>query len=421
MNNKPLRTVMLLDCQSFYASVEKAANPEYEGKPLAVCGDPLRRSGIVLAACPLAKKAGVTTAERIGDAIGKCPDIIVVKPRMQEYIRVSMQISDIYRTFTDLVEPYSIDEQFIDVSGSIRLFGSAEEIAKAIQHEVKQATGVRVRAGISENKILAKMACDNFAKKNDEGIFELPQKDIAKDLWRLPVNKMFMVGSRMMNHFMIMGIHTIGDLAKIPLPKLKTLLRTRFGKQSDIQAEQYWRIANGIDDSPVTLDTHDTQKSIGHQMTLPRDYRTLDEILVVILELAELVCQHTRAKGYMGWVVSVGCMGADYGRPSGFFRQMKMPDPTNLAEDVYEIAKILINKHWDKQPVRKVGVTLSDLTSDQEYQYVLFGDREKKMGLAHTMDRIKEKYGDAAIMKAVSVSKAGQAKDRSNKIGGHYK
>jgi DNA polymerase IV len=165
MNNIPLRTVMLLDCQSFYASVEKAANPEYEGKPLAVCGDPLRRSGIVLAACPLAKKAGVTTAERIGDAIGKCPDIIVVKPRMQEYIRVSLQISDIYRTFTDLVEPYSIDEQFIDVSGSSRLFGSAEEIARAIQHEVMEATGVRVRAGISENKILAKMACDNFAKR----------------------------------------------------------------------------------------------------------------------------------------------------------------------------------------------------------------------------------------------------------------
>jgi DNA polymerase-4 len=421
MKNKPLRTVMLVDCQSFYASVEKAAHPEYEGKPLAVCGDPLRRSGIVLAACPIAKSFGVTTAERIGDAIGKCPDIIVVKPRMQEYIRVSLQITDIYRTFTDLVEPYSIDEQFIDISGSISLFGSPIEIAKAMQREVMQATGVYIRAGISENKILAKMACDNFAKKCPGGVFTLPKEDIAEKLWPLPVNKMFMVGSRMTNHFMRMGIHSIGELAQIPLTKLKQMLRTKFGKQSDIQAEQYWRIANGIDDSPVTLDTHDTQKSIGHQMTLPRDYRTLEEILVVILELAELVCQHCRAKGYMGWVVSVGCMGADYGSPSGFFRQMKMPDPTNLAEDVYEIAKILINKHWDRLPVRKVGVTLSDLTSDQEYQYVLFGDREKRMALAHTLDRIKEKYGDAVIMKAVSVSEAGQAKDRSNKIGGHYK
>jgi DNA polymerase-4 len=198
-------------------------------------------------------------------------------------------------------------------------------------------------------------------------------------------------------------------------------MRTKFGKQSDIQAELYWRIANGIDDSPVTIGAHDTQKSIGHQMTLPRDYRTLEEILVVILELAEMVCQHSRAKRYMGWVVSVGLMGADYDRPSGFFRQMRMPDPTNLAEDLYNVAKILIDRHWDKLPVRKVGVTLNDLVDDQEYQYVLFGDRENKMKLARTMDEIKLRYGDASIMRAVSLSKAGQAKDRSKKIGGHYK
>lgn len=111
---------------------------------------------------------------------------------------------------------------------------------------------------------------------------------------------MYMVGSRMTNHFMRMGINTIGDLAIIPLPRLKQQLRTKFGNQSDIQAELYWRIANGIDDSPVTIGTHDTQKSIGHQMTLPRDYKTLEDILVVILELAELVCQHCRAKRYMG-------------------------------------------------------------------------------------------------------------------------
>ncbi|MDB5054807.1 MAG: polYB [Bacilli bacterium] len=290
-----------------------------------------------------------------------------------------------------------------------------------MQDQVMEQTKVYIRAGISENKILAKTACDNFAKKDPSGIFTLPKAKIASILWPLPINKMYMVGSRMTAHFTRMGIHTIGELAQVPLPQLKQKMRVKFGKQSDIQAELYWRIANGIDDSPVTVGTHDTQKSIGHQMTLPRDYRTLEEILVVILELAELVCQHCRAKRYMGWVVSVGLMGADYDRPSGFFRQMRMQDPTNLAEDVYEIAKILINKHWDKQSVRKVGVTLNEFVSDQEYQYVLFGDREKKMALAHTMDKIKLRYGDAAIMRAVSVSEAGQAKDRSKKIGGHYK
>jgi DNA polymerase-4 len=415
------RSIMLIDCQSFYASVEHATHPEYEGLPLAVCGDPTRRSGIVLAACPLAKAKGVTTAERIGDAIGKCPELIIVQPRMQEYIKVSMQISDIYRTFTDLVEPFSIDEQFVDVTGSRRLYGAPVEIAKAIQMQVMEQTKIYVRAGISSTKILAKTACDNFAKKNPGGIFELPIDKVSEILWPLHISKMYMVGSRMTNHFMRMGIHTIGDLGRIPLHKLKQMLRTKFGKQSDIQAEQYWRIANGIDDSPVTVGTHDTQKSIGHQMTLPRDYRTLEEILVVLLELAELVCQHTRAKRYMGWVVSVGLMGADYEARSGFFRQMRMPDPSNLAEDLYNVTKIIIDRHWDKQPVRKVGITLSDLVSDEEYQYVLFGDRENKMKLAHTMDKIKMRYGDTAIMRAISVSEAGQAKDRSKKIGGHYK
>jgi DNA polymerase-4 len=420
-NLKTPRTIALIDCQSFYASIEKAAHPAYKEMPLAVCGDPTRRSGIVLAACPIAKKCGVTTAERIGDAISKCPELIVVQPRMAEYIRVSLQITEIYRTYADLVEPFSIDEQWVDLTASLALFGDVESIAKQIQDQVMEQTGVYVRAGISENKLLAKTSCDNFAKKRPDGIFTLPKKDIGEILWPLPINKMYMVGSRMTNHFKTMGIHTIGDLAKIPLPKLKQMMRVKFGKQSDIQAELYWRIANGIDDSPVTHDTHDTQKSIGHQMTLPRDYRTLEEILVVIYELAELVCQHCRAKHYMGWVVSVGLMGADYDRPSGFFRQMKMQDPTNLAEDVYEIAKILINKHWDKLPIRKVGVTLNELVSDEEYQYVMFGDREKKMALAHTMDKIKSRYGDAAIMRAISISQAGQAKDRSNKIGGHYK
>lgn len=418
---KPLRTIALIDCQSFYASVEKAAHPEFANKPLAVCGDPTRRSGIVLAACPLAKSYGVTTAERIGDAIGKCPELIVVQPRMAEYIRVSLQITEIYRTFTDLVEPFSIDEQFVDLTASLKLFGEPESIARQMQEQVMEQTRVYIRAGISENKILAKTSCDNFAKKRPGGIFTLPKKDISEILWPLPINKMYMVGGRMTNHFIRMGIHTIGDLARVPLSQLKQRMRVKFGKQSDIQAELYWRIANGIDDSLVTLNTHDTQKSIGHQMTLPRDYKTLEEILVVILELAELVCQHSRAKGYMGWVVSVGLMGADYDQPSGFFRQMRMPDPTHLAEDIYEIAKILINKHWDMLPVRKVGVTLSELVSDQEYQYVLFGDRERKIALAHTLDQIKTKYGDAAIMRAVSISESGQAKDRSNKIGGHYK
>ncbi|MBW7458973.1 DNA polymerase IV, partial [Paenibacillus sepulcri] len=212
------RTIFLADCRSFYASVEKADNPELIDKPVAVAGDPARRSGIILAACPLAKARGVTTAERLGDALGKCRDLVVVRPRMQHYIDVSLQITQIYETYTSLVEPYSIDEQFIDVTDSLHLYGDAQTTAHLMQQEVLALTGIYTRFGISHNKILAKQACDNYAKKNDSGLYVLRRGELADSLWQLPINKMFMVGGRMTNHFVRMGIHTIGDLARMPLP-----------------------------------------------------------------------------------------------------------------------------------------------------------------------------------------------------------
>ncbi|WP_019533673.1 DNA polymerase IV [Paenibacillus ginsengihumi] len=412
-SNRQGRIVMLADCQSFYASVEKAAHPEYEDQPVVVAGDPARRSGIVLAACPLAKQHGVTAAERLGEALAKCPDLVVIRPRMEEYIKVSLQITKIYQSYTDLVEPYSIDEQYLDVTGSLQLFGGPHEIAKSIQDKVMKETGVRVRIGISENKVLAKMACDNFAKRNHSGISHLPVEKLPAMLWPLPIHQMFMVGSRMCRHLTSMGIYTIGQLAQTPLAKL----RAKWG----VNGEVLWLIANGKDHSPVTPGTHDLQKAIGHQMTLPFDYRELDDIMVPLLELAELVCQRTRMKGYMGSVVSVACQGADFDRPSGFYRQMKLPDPTNLTDEVFHAAKKLFKRHWDGLPIRKIGVTLSQLVSDREYQLTLFDNREVKLALERTTDRIKEKYGNAAIMRASSLKAAGQARDRAQKIGGHYK
>ncbi len=413
---------MLADCQSFYASVEKTANPQYANKPLVVVGDPERRSGIILAACPLAKKFGVTTAETLREAMAKCPELIVIKPRMQQYIDVSMQISEIYRAYSDLVEPYSIDEQFIDVTGSEKLFGSPLTIAQAIQEQVRNDTGIYTRLGISYSKVTAKMACDLWAKKNDSGMFVLPKEDLPEKLWTQPVNKLFMVGSRMTAHFTAMGLATVGDLAQTPLAVLKQMMRKKFNKNCDIDAELYWRLANGIDDSPVSPYTHEAPpKSVGHQMTLPRDYRKLEELKVVLLELTELVCQRCRSMGFMGFVVSVGCQGADFDRPTGFYRQMKMAEPTNVTNQVYEAAVKLFRKHWEGVPVRKVAVGLSQLSSEEEYQLSLFDERDRFRVLEKTTDALKQKYGNTVIMRAVSVSPAGQAKDRAGKIGGHYK
>lgn len=413
MTNKKQRIIMLADAQSFYASVEKASHPEYKQRPLIVAGDPARRSGIVLAACPLAKSRGITTAERLGEALGKCPDLIVVQPRMQHYIQVSMQITRILQSFTDLVEPYSIDEQFLDVSASLHLFGDPLDIARQIQTRIRRTTGIQVRVGISYSKVTAKMACDNFAKKRSDGLFYLRQTELQSVLWPLPVHTMFSVGSRMTKHLMRLGIHTVGDLAQQPLSRL----RAKWG----INGELLWQTANGIDPSPVHPGSHEKQKAFGHQMTLPRDYEHQEDIAVVLLELTELVCQRCRSAGLMGTVVSVGCRGADFDRPTGFHRQMTLPDPTNVTKFMYEAVMHLFEQHWNGYPVRRVGVSLSGLVSDACYQLSLFDDAEKYMALERATDAVKQKYGNASVMRAASLLTAGQAADRSQKIGGHYK
>ena len=171
----------------------------------------------------------------------------------------------------------------------------------------------------------------------------------------------------MTRHFNAMGLLNIGSVAQTPLVKLKQMMRRKFGKNSDIQAEMYWRIANGIDDSPVRSGTHQVApKSVGHMMTLPFDYREFDHILTPLLELTELVCQ--RALGFMGHVVSVGCMGADFDRPTGFSRQMKMEDPSNITNQVYHWARRLLETYWDGLPIRRIGVSLT-LTPTMNISY----------------------------------------------------
>jgi DNA polymerase-4 len=410
---KSKRIIFLADMQSFYASIEKAADPSLRDKPIVVAGDPERRSGVVLAACPIAKSYGVTTAEALWEAQQKCRQLIVVKPRMETYLRASLQITQIFESFTDLVEPYSVDEQFLDVTGSVSLFGDAWRIAELIRERVLLETGVVCRIGIGENKVLAKMACDNFAKKREQGIFWLKREELGETLWQLPIDKLFGVGSRMKRHLHLMGIYRIGQLANMS----PAVLTRRWG----VNGEVLWRTANGIDDSPVSPKTHDMQKGIGHHMTLPRDYHTAREIKVVLLELCEEVCRRSRSKRLMGSVVSVGCRGADFDTATGFWRQMKLAEPTNDAMTIYEAACRLFERHWQYTPVRSVGVHLGQLTEDNVCQLSLFTDKERQRSLAYVMDSIRAKYGNAAILRAVSLLDAGQARERARKIGGHYK
>lgn len=416
------RVILLSDCQSFYASVEKAAHPEYRDKPVAV-GDPTRMNGIVLAACPIAKAQGVTTASRVGEAMTKCPGLIVVRPRMGTYIKVSLLISEIYRTYTDLVEPYSIDEQFLDVTGSLAYFGgSLPDMIKKIQHHVLLSTGVWTRVGIGPTKTLAKTATDNYAKKAADGIYELTYDRLEATLWRLPVQDMFMVAGRMTKNFWRMGISTIGDIARMELPEFKQRMRRTMGKQSDIQAEYYWQTARGIDPSPVVTGIRHQIKSVGHGKALRWNlYTRLMDIEVVMLELVIEVCQRARKYRYMGSVVSVAVHETDGERSNSYERQMTLPEPTSLTHEVAAAAHKLFADNWSGLPIGRLAITLSHLSDDSIMQLTLFDDRLRAYNKERAIDQIKSRYGNQALIRASSMLESGVALERAEQIGGHYK
>lgn len=415
------RQIFLIDGQSFYASVEKAAHPEYRHTPVAV-GDPTRMNGIVLAACPIAKSYGVTTASRVGEALARCPGLIVIRPRMQTYIQVSLLITKIFETYTDLVEPYSIDEQFLDVTGSIMAYGSPYEMAKEIQNHVLLSTGVWSRVGIGPTKILAKMATDNYAKKMPEGVFELSFEKLESTLWKLPVHHLFMVASAMTRHFTRMGLSCIGDIARMEFGEFKQRMRREMGKQSDIQAGYYWQTARGIDPSPVVSGIRHQLKSVSHGKALRWSlYRHLKDIEVVLLELVLEVCQRTRRHNYMGSVVSVSAAETDGERSTWFSRQTTLPQPTSLTHEVAAAAHKLFKEHWSGLPLSNLSVTLSQLTDDSVIQLTLFEDRSMAYRKEQVIDGIKNRYGSDAIMRASSLLEAGVARERAEQIGGHYK
>lgn len=415
------RIVLLSDCQSFYASVEKAAHPEYKDKPVAV-GDPTRMNGIVLAACPIAKARGVTTASRVGEALTKCPDLVVIRPRMGTYIKVSLLISQIYRSYTDLVEPYSIDEQFLDVTGSLNFFGGTlQDMIHSIQQHVLLSTGVWTRIGVGSTKILAKMA-NNFAKKKADGIFKLDYDNIGEELWPLPVQEMFMVGSRMARNFYRMGITTIGDIAQMDLGELKRRMRTTMGKQSDIQAEYYWQTARGVDSSPVVTGIRHQIKSVGHGKALRWNlYTRLPEIEVVLLELVIEVCQRARRYRYMGSVVSIAVSETDGNTSNSYTRQMTLPEPSALTHEVAAAAYRLFVDHWTGMPVSRLAISISQLADDSVMQLTLFEDRIRTYHREQAIDQIKTRYGSRALIRASSLLESGVALERAEQIGGHYK
>ncbi|QGG47924.1 DNA polymerase IV [Heliorestis convoluta] len=402
-------TILLADMNSFYASVERAHNPALQGKPVLVCGDPERRHGIILAASQEAKAYGIKTAMTVGEALALCPEAQCVLPRMALYLEISWKIQQIARTFSPLVEPYSVDELFIDTAGTEKMGTSAEEVAHRFRQRLREELNIPCSIGMSHNKFLAKMACDIEAKKSSQGIAFWRKEDIEKKLHPLPIRKMFMIGSRMERHFRNMGLLTIGDVAHYPV----YYLTKRFGLRGEI----YHHLAWGRDASPVLPQSLENPKGIGHSITLPRDYHQLEDIETVLLELTDQVCSRARRLQKAGRTLSLSLRSYDLTR--GFHRQFSLPAPTNLSEQAFRAVKMLLHRHWNGLPVRSVSVGLDNLVDDEILQQELFVDRAQQDRLHRVIDSVRERFGTTAILRGCSLTTAGVAKDRARKIGGH--
>lgn len=405
------RVIFLVDIQSFYASVEIASNPNLKGKPVVVCGDPKKRHGITLAASPEAKRAGVTTAMPAWQVRNICPNAEFVLPHMQKYIEASVQITEILEQFTDQVEVFSIDEQFLDVTSSIALFGDPWTLAKMAQKRIWDEVGVKAKVGIGENKIQAKMACDRFAKKNSDGIFELTGETFRDKTGQLPIDQLFGIGSRMKRNMEKIGIYRIMDLAERPLAEIV--------KKWGVMGNVLWLSANGIDNSPVERQSVVEQKGVGHSITLPRDYDSKEEIKVIILELTEEVCRRTRAFNKQGKTVTLTIRGADLNQPTGFHRQTTLVFASNDTISIYRQLVKLLDEFWDGNPVRSIGVGLTQLEDLEQVQLNFFDDPIRKIQLGKVMDQIKERYGKTSVFRASSLLPSSMLFDRATKIGGH--
>ncbi|TEB15651.1 DNA polymerase IV [Pelotomaculum sp. FP] len=395
--------ILLADMNSFFASVHQALDPALQGRPVIVAGDPAKRHGIVLAASYEAKACGIQTGITVGEARNLCREGVFIKPRYNHYVNFSTRIVRIMHDFTPLVEPFSIDEAFMDVSGCGHLFGTSSAIARKLKGRIKEDVGVLCSVGVGPNKLLAKMAA---SMQKPDGLTVLDLTGVRDKIWPLPVRELFGVGRRLEKRLRDLNIHTIGELAGYPLP----VLQKKFGLMGHVLHLS----ANGIDYSPVDPHSLEKVKSIGRQVTLSRDYRGYHEIEEVILELCDIVCRRVRLGGYVGRTVNLSLKDTEF---LWISRALTVAHLTANAADVHRAAVELLHRHWpDWKPVRMVGVSLAGLVKNIAEQLDLFGEVERARRLNAACDRLRDRFGEKSIFRAISLAPGGVLRERDGRV-----
>ena len=386
------RVVLHSDANCFYASVEMLLNPELRGKAVAVCGSTEERHGIVLAKSELAKKAGVKTGQANWEARQACPGLIIVPPQYDQYCKFSRLLRNIYLRYTDEVEPYGMDECWLDVSGSINLYGSGEIIAEDIRRTVKEELGLTVSIGVSYNKIFAKLGSD---MKKPDAITVLDEDNWKEKIWPLPVSDLLFVGRSRTKKLDARGVHTIGDLAHTD----PTLLKSWFGKPGIM----LWVYANGKDTSRVMPDGYSAPvKSVGHGITCSCDLHTFEEVGKVMLELSQDIGHRLRKYHLAAKGISIGIRDNElHGQPF----QCRLPYPTQSPLEIAQAARVLFSTRYNWcHSVRAIVITAINLApADQPQQIDFFGDMEKRLRqqrLDDCIEEIRRRFGTQAITHA---------------------
>ncbi len=384
------RVILHCDCNGFFASVECALNPNLKNVPMAVGGSVEARHGIILAKNELAKKYNIQTAETIFSAKKKCPDLVIVPPHHDLYEEYSRRVNEIYLEYTDLVEKFGIDESWLDVTGSQRLFGSGEEIAAILRKRIREEIGITISVGVSFNKVFAKLGSDY---KKPDATTVISRENFKEIVYPLPVGDLLFVGRKTKEALSMLHIETIGELAESDESKLLKAL----GKQG----ETIFRYARGEDNSPVDPHANDEVKSVGNGMTFKRDLYGEKDILCGISHLSESIAVRMRKKGVKCTVVQVTIKDPDL---HSIQRQEKLDSPTNLAKEITDKAMEIIRRSWNmKNPIRMLTVTGGGIVSENGAEQISFFDEAKnpkRENLEKTLDAIRDKYGKDAVQNA---------------------
>lgn len=388
------RAILHIDCNKFYASVECLHRPEIRDKPVAVGGSREERHGIILTKNEIAASYGVKAGEPLWQARQKCPELVVVPPNFPLYKRFSKMARNIYKDYSDYIEPFGLDENWIDITGSAK---SPPAIAQEIRRRVKYELGITVSIGVSWNKIFAKFGSDY---KKPDAVTVITRGNYKDIVWKSPCSDLLFVGPATKRKLNSYGIYTIGELANSG----QSFLKSVFGKNGEI----LYSFANGLDTTPVChMNDEQALKSIGNSTTTPRDMMNDDDVKTVFTVLAESVARRLREHGVKGRSVTISVRDCDL---RSFTRRTHLKTHTDVSSEIITAAMALFRANYDwAKPLRSIGVSVSDFGEDI-LQFDLNGTvekHEKLERLEHTVDDIRRRFGNYAVQRASLLADVG--------------